>query len=242
LENTDLSFIQIFWDRNFKQVQGITNLILNLSGTVGQPIFNGHLTLNQGSLELTSIPIKLDKIETKVEIVNNLVKIPQLTFMLDNNLIYISGDFKLANFQPDDLRIKIWNEGGKLIYGDILTAQTNFLAEINGSIDSPQIKGEFIFSEGELNWKPGYQLIPEKSDFLIPLKGKVDLSAKILENFQFKAPNLDLKLEGEIKIQGDLPQPIFMGQLSIRKGYFIFLDQKFQFSEGKLLLNEFTGS
>ncbi|MDD5014852.1 MAG: DUF748 domain-containing protein, partial [Atribacterota bacterium] len=144
LENTDLSFIQIFWDKNFKQAQGITNLILNLSGTVGEPIFNGHLTLNQGSLELTSIPIKLDKIETKVEIVNNLVKIPQMTLMLDNNLIHISGDFKLVNFQPDDLRIKVWNEGGKLIYSDILTAQTSFLAEINGSIGSPQIKGEFI--------------------------------------------------------------------------------------------------
>jgi len=241
LENTDLSFIQIFWDRNFKQAQGITNLILNLSGTVSQPIFNGHLTLNQGSLELTSIPIKLDKIETKVVIVNNLVKIPQMNFMLDNNLIYISGDFKLVNFQPDDLRIKIWNEGGKLIYGDILTAQTNFLAEINGSIDSPQIKGEFIFSEGELNWKPGYQFIPEKNDSLMRLKGRVDLSAKILENFQFKAPNMDLKLDGEIKIQGDLPQPLFTGQLSVRKGYFVFLEQKFQFTEGKLLLNEFTG-
>ncbi|MBU4228088.1 translocation/assembly module TamB domain-containing protein, partial [bacterium] len=241
LENTDLSFIQIFWDRNFKQVQGITNLILNLSGTVGEPIFNGRLTLNQGSLELTSIPIKFDKIETKFEIVNNLVKIPQMTFMLDNNLIYISGDFKLVNFQPDDLRIKIWNEGGKLIYGDILTAQTNFQAEINGSIDSPQIKGEFIFSEGELNWKPGYQFIPEKNDSLRRLKGKVDLSAKILNNFQFKAPNLDLKLDGEIKIQGDLPQPIFTGQLTVGKGYFVFLEQKFQFSEGKLLLNEFTG-
>ena len=241
LENTDLSFIQIFWDKNFKQVQGITNLILNLSGTVGEPIFNGHLTLNQGSLELTSVPIKLDKIETKVEIVNNLVKIPQMTFILDNNLIYVSGDFKLANFQPDDLRIKIWNEGGTLIYGDILTAQTNFQAEINGSIDSPQIKGEFIFSEGELNWTPGYQFIPEKNDSLTQLKGTVDLSVKILKNFQFKAPNLDLKLDGEIKIQGDLPQPIFSGQLTVGKGYFVFLEQKFQFSEGKLLLNEFTG-
>ena len=241
LENTDLSFIQIFWDKNFKQVQGITNLILNLSGTVGEPIFNGHLTLNQGSLELTSAPIKLDKIETKVEIVNNLVKIPQMTFILDNNLIYVSGDFKLANFQPDDLRIKIWNEGGTLIYGDILTAQTNFQAEINGSIDSPQIKGEFIFSEGELNWTPGSQFIPEKNDSLTQLKGTIDLSVKILNNFQFKAPNLDLKLDGEIKIQGDLPQPIFTGQLTVGKGYFLFLEQKFQFTEGKLLLNEFTG-
>ena len=241
LENTDLSFIQIFWDKNFKQAQGITNFILNLSGTVGEPIFNGHLTLNQGSLELTSIPLKLDKIETKVEIVNNLVKIPQMTFMLDNNLIYVSGDFKLANFKPNDLRIKIWSEGGKLIYGDILTAQTNFLTEISGSIDDPQIKGEFILSEGKLNWTPGYQFIPEKNDSLTSLKGSVDLSVKILKNFQFKAPNLDLQLDGEIKIQGDLPQPVFAGQLNVGKGYSLFLEQKFQFSEGKLLLNEFTG-
>ncbi len=241
LENTDLSFIKIFWDKNFKEVKGITNLILNLSGTVGQPILNGHLTLDQGSLELTSIPLKLDNIETKVEIVNNLVKIPQMTFIMDNNLIYVSGDFKLVNFQPDNFRIKIWNEGGKLIYEDILTAQTNFQAEINGSIDFPQIKGEFIFSEGELNWTPGYQFIPDKNDSLTPLKGSVDLSVKILKDFQFKAPNIDLRLDGEVKIQGDLPQPVFTGRLTVGKGYFVFLEQKFQFSEGKLLLNEFTG-
>ncbi len=241
LENTDLSFIQTFWNSDIKQIQGITNLILKLSGTVGQPIFDGQLTLNQGSLELTSVPIKLDKIETKIEIVNNLVKISQMTLMLENNLIYISGDFKLVNFQPDNLRIKIWNEGGELIYGDILTAQTTFMAEINGSIDFPQIKGEFIFSEGKLNWKPGYQFIPEKKDSLTSLKGKVDLSAKILNNFQFTAPDIDLKLDGELKIQGDLSQPTFTGQLSAGKGYFVFLEHKFQFSEGKLLLNEFTG-
>lgn len=241
LENTDLSFIQIFWDKDFKQAQGVTNLILNLSGTVGEPIFNGQLTLDQGSLELNDFPIKIEKIESKVEIVNNLVKIPQMTFILDNNLIYVSGDFKLANFKPDDIRIKIWSEGGKLIYGDILTAQMNFQAEINGSIDSPLIKGEFIFSEGELNWKPGYQFTAGENDSLVGLKGKVDLSAKILNNFQFKAPNIELKLDGEVKIQGELPLPVFTGQLTVRKGYFVFFEQKFQFSEGKLLLNELTG-
>ncbi|TFG89932.1 MAG: hypothetical protein E4G71_06055, partial [Candidatus Atribacteria bacterium] len=101
--------------------------------------------------------------------------------------------------------------------------------------------GEFIFSEGELNWTPGYQIIPDKNDSSTPLKGSVDLSVKILKDFQFKAPNIDLKLDGEVKIQGDLPQPIFTGQLTVGKGYFVFLEQKFQFSEGKLLLNEFTG-
>ena len=242
LENIDLSFLNIFWNENLKQAQGNTNLILNLSGTVSQPILNGYLTLNQGNLELNSIPVKFDEIETRLEINNNFIKIPQMKFMMNNNLIYVSGDFKLVNFKPDDLRIKIRNEGGKLIYRDILIAQTNFLAEIRGSIESPQITGEFIFSEGELNWKPNYQIIPEKNDFSVPIKGKVDVSVKISENFQFKAPNLDLKLDGEIKIQGNLPQPIFTGQLSVRKGYFVFLEQKFQFSEGKLLLNEFTGT
>ena len=62
-----------------------------------------------------------------------------------------------------------------------------------------------------------------------------------LQPEMIKAPNLDLQLDGEIKIQGDLPQPVFAGQLTVGKGYFLFLEQKFQFSEGKLLLNEFTG-
>jgi len=241
LENTDLSFIQIFWDKEFKQVQGITNLILNLSGTIGQPILNGNLTINQGNLELTSAPITLDNIEAKIDIVNNLVKIPQMTLLFENNLINISGDFKLANFKPDDLRIKIWNEGGELIYQDILTAQTSFQAEINGSIDSPKIKGEFIFSKGTLNGIPNFQFDPGKNDSLMFSKVNLDLFVKILNDFQFKAPNIDLKLGGEVKIKGELSQPIFTGQLSVGKGYFVFLEQKFQFTEGKMLINEFTG-
>jgi len=241
LENTDLSFIQLFWDKEFKQVQGITNLILNLSGTIGQPILNGNLTINQGNLELTSAPITLDNIEAKIDIVNNLVKIPQMTFLLNNNFINILGGFKLANFKPDDLRIKIWNEGGELIYQDILTAQTSFQAEINGSIDSPKIKGEFIFSKGTLNGIPNFQFDPGKNDSLMFPKVNLDLFVKILNDFQFKAPNIDLKLGGEVKIKGELSQPIFTGQLSVGKGYFVFLEQKFQFTEGKMLINEFTG-
>ena len=241
MENTDLSFIQIFWDKEFKQVQGITNLILNLSGTIGQPILNGNLTINQGNLELTSTPIRLDNIDAKIDIVNNLVKIPQMTLLLDTNLIYISGNFKLVNFQPDDLRIKIWNEGGKLIYQDILTAQTSFQAEINGSIDSPEIKGEFVFSKGTLNGIPSFQFNPEKNDSLMFSKVNLDLFVKILDDFQFKAPNIDLILGGEVNIKGELSQPIFTGQLSVGKGYFVFLEQKFQFTQGKLLINEFTG-
>jgi autotransporter translocation and assembly factor TamB len=241
LENTDLSFIQLFWDKEFQKVQGITNLVLNLSGTVDQPIINGNLTLNKGSLALSSAPITLDNIEAKIDIVNNLVEIPQMTLLLNNNLINISGDFKLVNFQPDNLRIKIWNEGGNLIYQDILTAQTNFQVEVYGSIDSPKIKGEFIFSKGTLNGIPNFQFDPGKNDSLMFSKVNLDLFVKILNDFQFKAPNIDLKLGGEVKIKGELSQPIFTGQLSVGKGYFVFLEQKFQFTEGKMLINEFTG-
>jgi len=242
LENTDLSFIQIFWDKEFRQVQGITNLILNLSGTIGKPVFNGNLTINQGNLELTTAPITLSNIDAKIDIVNNLVKIPQMTLLLENNLINISGDFKLVNFLPNDLRIKIGNGGGKLIYQDILTAQTYFLAEINGSLDSPKIKGEFVFSDGTLKGVPNFQFKSGRNDSLIFSKVNLDLFVKVLDDFQFSAPNINLIIGGEINIKGELSQPIFTGNLFVGKGYFVFLEQKFQFTEGKLLINEFTGT
>jgi len=242
LENTDLSFIQLFRVKDFKEVQGIVNLDLDLTGTVAQPIFNGNLTVNQGNMELTSSPIILSDIEAKINIVNNLVKIPKITLLINNILTNISGDFKLVNFKPEELHIKIWKEDGEIIYQDILTAQAKFLAEINGSIDSPDITGEFIFSKGTINGMPGFQLSSEKSNSFILSNANLDLSLEILDDFQFKAPNIDFKFNGGAKIKGKLSSPVFTGQLSVGKGYFLFLEQKFQFTEGKLLLNEFTGT
>jgi hypothetical protein len=52
LDNTDLSFISMFFKEDIKQLQGVTNAELKLSGTLNQPILNGNIALKGSLIEL----------------------------------------------------------------------------------------------------------------------------------------------------------------------------------------------
>jgi len=59
LENTDLSFVSMFFKEDIKQLQGSTNAELKLSGTLNQPILNGNIALKAGLIELYELPVKI---------------------------------------------------------------------------------------------------------------------------------------------------------------------------------------
>jgi len=60
LKNTDLSFIGMFFKKDIKQIQGLTNAELKLSGTLNQPILNGDIFLADGEVELYKLPAKIN--------------------------------------------------------------------------------------------------------------------------------------------------------------------------------------
>ncbi|GAH54680.1 unnamed protein product, partial [marine sediment metagenome] len=95
LENTDLSFISMFFKEEIKQLQGLTNAELELSGTLNQPILNGSIALTEGEVELFQFPAKISDLNVLLQLEDNLVKIKDTNFQIDQYRIYATGEFAL---------------------------------------------------------------------------------------------------------------------------------------------------
>jgi len=245
LENTDLSFISMFFKEDIKQIQGLTNAELKLSGTLNQPILNGNIALNGGLIEFYELPAKISDLSVLLYLEDNLVKIEDMNFQIDQYRIYTSGEFALKNLQLQDLNINIWSNKEEILYQDIFKAQADLKAKLTGLFTSPHIEGILTLSQGELNWKENNKEIPsnlsELLSRLINLKGDIDLEVKILDDFIAKTNDFNLKLVGGLKVQGALSAPKLNGGLQIKQGYIAFLDKKFRVSEGKVIFADSTG-
>lgn len=245
LQNTDLSFIKIFFPKDLKQVRGLTNANLELSGTLNHPILNGSIALADGEVELFQFPTKINNINVLLQLEDNLVKIEDMNFQIDQYRIYTSGEFALKNLQLQDLNINIWSNKEEILYQDIFKVQADLKAKITGLFTSPHIEGTLTLSQGELNWKENNKDISlNPSEFLsklISLKGDIDLEVKILDDFIAKTNDFNLKLAGGLKVQGALSSPKLNGELQIKQGFITFLDKKFRVSAGKVILTDSTG-
>jgi hypothetical protein len=115
LENTDLSFISMFFKEDIKQIQGLTNAELKLSGTLNQPILNGNIALNSGLIEFYELPAKISDLSVLLYLEDNLVKIEDMNFQIDQYRIYTSGEFALKNLQLQDLNINIWSNKEEIL-------------------------------------------------------------------------------------------------------------------------------
>ncbi|MBA7607065.1 hypothetical protein ES703_14217 [subsurface metagenome] len=245
LENTDLSFISMFFKEEIKQLQGLTNAELEVSGTLNQPILNGSIALTNGEIEIYKLPAKINDLNVFLQLEDNLVKIKDTNFQIDQYRIHTSGEFALKNLKPQDLDINIWTNKEEILYQDIFKAQADFKAKVTGLFTSPHIEGTLTLSQGELNWKDNNKDIPlnpsELLSKLINVKGDIDLEVKILDDFIAETNDFNLKLVGGLKVQGDLSAPKLNGGLQIKQGYIAFLDKKFRVFEGKVIFADSTG-
>jgi len=245
LENADLSFISMFFKKDIKQLQGLTNAELKLSGTLKQPILNGSIALADGEVELYELPAKINGLNLSLQLEDNLIKIEDMNFKIDQYKIYASGEFALKNLQFQDLNINIWSNKEEILYQDIFKAQADLKTKLTGLFTSPHIEGILTLSQAELNWKENNKNIPndpsELLSKLINLKGDIDLEVKILDDFMAETNDFDLKLAGIVKVQGVLSAPKLNGGLQVKQGYIVFLDKKFRVSEGKVIFADSTG-
>ena len=245
LENTDLSFIRIFFKEDIKQVQGLTNVELKLSGTLSHPVLNGSIALKDGEVELYELPTKISDINILLQLEDNLVKIEDMNFNIDQYKIYALGKFTLKNLQPQDLSINIWSNREEILYQNIFKAQTDFNIKMTNSFTSPHIEGALTLSQGELNWKENKDIPSNPFKFLsklINIKGDLDLEVRVLDDFIAKTNDFNLKLGGNLKVQGDLSAPKLNGELEIKQGYIAFLDKKFRILNGKVIFSDSSGS
>ena len=243
MQKARLNLLKIFWKEAFSEITGDMNLELYLSGTSKKPILNGIIDINQGNIGINNLPIEMEEINTSIKITDNLVEISDLYFTAYENRLNISGQFEIIQFMPENILLNIKNDKKRITYQDILESNADFLAEIRGSLSEPIITGTLTLSEGEMNLEELMQLYDETrniTDINGNSKNYLDLNLEIADPFTLILPDAKIDVTGKINLGGSFTEPAVGGNIVLKKGYLIYFEKRFVFSDGRVVINSLS--
>ena len=107
MEKVDLKILKLLWKDTFSEIMGNIDLELNLSGTAGNPLVNGTAEIHQGEIIFGQYPIRLENLNTKIEVSDNQMMIPEIPIIAYDNHFTLSGQLILNRFLPERMSILI---------------------------------------------------------------------------------------------------------------------------------------
>ncbi len=247
MKKADLNLLRLFWKEAFSEIMGNIDLELYLTGTTENPLMNGTIDINQGKIAMNNLPLQMEEVNSRIEISNNQVNIPNIPFMAYENSFNLSGQFEMVHLVPENIFLTIQNNEEKIIYQNILETKADFWAEIKGSLLEPYIDGKLVLSEGSLNLQNLLQLYEESnvsSSYNTTTydrsKSTLDFNIEIADPFTLRLPDAEINITGNINLSGSFAEPAVNGNLNLKKGYLIYFEKRFVISEGRVNINGLT--
>ena len=244
MEKADMNLLKLFWKDAFSELMGNINLELYLTGTTEKPVLNGTIDIVNGKITIKELPVQLEELNTRIEIADNQVILPNIPFEAYENNFNLSGEFEMVNFEPGNMLLTIRIAEENIAYQNILKSEAELWIDVRGSLPEPNISGKLTLSHGELNLQNLLQLY-EENDSMALSNGSMtnnspdylDLNIEIAEPFTLKMPNAEINITGNIDLSGSLAKPDINGNIVLKKGYLIYFEKRFVISEGRVTIN-----
>lgn len=207
-----------------------------LSGTLEEPLINGAIKIDDGSVKVKDLNTVIENIQTDIEFKGNEMVLRNLSAKLGKGSIAVNGSYALRASEKDTYKLYIKAEDAELA-SEIFTGRLNSNIEIvpqryNRFIDAntppqrayrPQIKGELRLDDVLINMPT----IPEFGeggsnigmDLQIVLGPKVHLFNKYL---------YDIWLAGSMHIAGSTVFPVVDGSIKADRGTVTYLRTPFK--------------
>ncbi len=223
---------EIVVDGDIKKPKELTN---NLKITAG--IKKGYYQNEQSGFILNALQAAFLVDGQKIKITNfaandgNSGKF-NLTGEVDLKNKKLSNQLKFNNYQI----VKRQEVNGKAS-GNIDFNGTFFEPTITGKIDlGPTLVmlDKINFPNKNKATPPAPKATKQNSKAKSKLKAKLDIEVAAKDGNQIKGRGLDAYFEGKIKLYGDSQNPKYNGSFYITKGFYQFLDTKFNVTQGKI--------
>jgi translocation and assembly module TamB len=228
---------------------------LRLGGTVAQPSLDGTVRIDDALYENGTTGTVLRELMLRVAANRQAVAIERFS-ATDGGDGHLTGQGKIAidraTGYPVDLRLQI--ERARLIARDDATATMSGGLGLVGSARAPELKGEITVGRAEIS-------IPERLGPRVPvlpveeIGGRIDPRAPSASAASELALGLDVTIampgqvfvrgrgldsewQGRLRVEGTTEEPRVSGTLSLRRGSFALLGQRFDLRRGAIT---FTG-
>jgi outer membrane protein insertion porin family len=238
------SFLNLF--PKIDDLKGSMLASVKVGGTPQSPLLSGNIAITDGQLDIESSDISAQKINGKLNLVENYLNIEKLSGELNGGQVSLQGSLHPFAIEKSELTLKFNNIYTSPLEGLNMELSGEIAVEnLNGG--APILRGEVEIDRGEFQRSieltnviksiPAYLLGRRKSENPDQKLPDVELDLKIVSarNLFILTNLLNAELQADLDIKGNLNQPVTSGKVEVLNGWLGFKDRIFEINSGKLI-------
>jgi len=222
---------------------GDGTLHVDIIGTQADPRLRGVLKLQRASIAVKTLEGEITDIDADAQIGAGVVKVERMTARHGGGRLEGNGFITLKQFKFDSYFLDVWAADANFkTTNGLFDGNVDGHVRVGGKFERPTITGELTVSKGKLalNAAQGGGGGPAEPGTPVDISG---LNLDIKDTVNVVQPNLmDVRVKGNLVLNGTLMQPDFKGLVSVVPGGTIttFYTNTFKVEEGSTV--EFLGS
>ncbi|MGI9508794.1 MAG: translocation/assembly module TamB domain-containing protein [Geminicoccaceae bacterium] len=237
-------------------MEGTLTADIAIGGTLRQPTIQGPVKLEDGGYENLVSGTDIRDLEMTALASNERIDITEFSGNTGKKgTIDFTGGLALdadANF-PLALTLRL--DEARLVDRDDVEARLSGEVAMTGDLGNAEIKGELTVRRAEIDIPDGGgPNLPElqvtevggnivnpeddgeekQAEEKQPFDPVLDLRIKLPNKVYVRGRGLESEWEGDLAISGNASNPVIVGTIEIEKGYFDFLDKRFELERGEI--------
>ena len=237
---------------DMQKLDGLVNIALGLSGTVEAPEVRGEFIVENGHYENGVFGTILQNVNLNATAKGRQITINQLQANDgERGKLSVTGQFSLDSDKQYPFQVKATLDKGVLMRREELQSTMSGTILMHGNRKKMAIKSTLTSNELLLylleSTGPDIETVMVDTE----IRNGLDISNRHNKTTENGRPDIDLDVtiklpnkvfvrgrglesewQGKMTIQGTTKDPLILGQISVKKGYFEFLDQKFELGKG----------
>lgn len=236
-----------------QRLQGLLTLDVELGGTVADPAPQGRIELADGRYDNGELGTVLRQIRLIADIDEERLAIEELS-ATDGGSGRVTGSgtvgLSAAEAWPMDLELQI--SRATLVRREDLRATLGGSLTFEGDLDEALLAGQITVERAEIGIPEGggpdvatldvqevggAAGVPEEVEEAGEDPGMVillDVTIRVPGQVYVRGRGLESEWEGRMQVTGTADDPELVGDLSVRRGHFDFIDKRFQLREGTI--------
>jgi len=239
----DLRFAALLLPSYIERSDGRAMFDIKASGPRKSPSLAGSISIRDGTLLFTGIPVRLESINAEAGLKGDTLTIIQTTGHAGKGEVSGKGNMKFSGLVPSNYDFSARMKNIDIIFARGVSGLFDGNIAFHGHVASPLLTGDIAIREARLTrWIDWQGLVLDKllkkyrGDIRMDDKGGINLSVALgADRGIFVKNNLaQAELKGKGSIIGSVRSPSFVGSLEFIKGFIYYLDNKFDIKTGTI--------
>ena len=226
-----------------------------IGGTFGEPKIEGPIRVEGGAYENGATGTDIRDLVVAATASNERIDITEFTGSTGKKgTIAFDGGLALDAQSNFPLSFTLRLDQARLVDRDDIEARISGDVAMTGDFGNAEINGELEVDRAEISLpESGGPNLPElevtevggrivnppeeerdEEERASPFDPTLDMRVKLPNKVYVRGRGLESEWQGDLRISGSASQPIIVGSLEIKKGFFDFLDKRFELEVGEV--------